>query len=141
MILIPVTEQLQKMGILQNTDASSNTNTQSKAKTKQFDAASLGKLKAKEGTVGFTGYRDSAKGPAKAFGEKAAKSSTPDEMDSDADDEDDSPQRKANGAVKADADEDAKDVVLSAEEIARRAELADGVKKMQVRQDYRCDPI
>lgn len=131
-----LTEQLQKMGILQNADASTTPSTQTKAKSKQFDPASLGKLKAKEGTVGFSGYRDTVKKSTKPFGEKPIKSGSHDEMDSDADDEDDSPRRRGSPAIKVDEDEDVKEVVLSAEETTRRAELADSVKKMQVSASY-----
>lgn len=130
--LIYSTEQLQKMGILSTADTANTSSTQPKAKSKQMDASSLGKLKAKEGTVGFTGYRDSAKKSTKAFGEKSGKSGSHHEMDSDADDEDETAQRGANGLAKVEVEEDGKDVVLSAEEVSRRGELAEGVKKMKV---------
>lgn len=56
---------------------------------------------------------------------------SPDDMDSDRDDDD----TKPNGKSRDDEDVMEADInaKLSSEELAKRAELAEGVKKMQVR--------
>ena len=85
-------------------------------------------MKAK-GTVGFAGYRD----PSGTSTSTKNGMKDPDEMDSDQDDDDD--RKKPNGAHVKDEDamEDEDDAkTLSADEIRKRAELADGVKKIQV---------
>lgn len=118
------------MGILETPAESKDKPTQVKRKSRQLDFSSLSPLKP-EGTVGFAGYRDST-----SASTLKSKNRDPDDMDSDADDEDEGERRfskHSNGKVKEEPeekDEGLKD--LSAEELSKRGELADGVKKIQV---------
>lgn len=118
------------MGILPTPQATEQKPTSSKRKSRQIDFASLGPLEAK-GTVGFAGYRDSSgASPSMKNGVKK----DPDEMDSDADDDEGRPNGGVN--IKDEAEDETAMEALSAEEFARRAELAEGVKKMQVCWNY-----
>jgi len=110
------------MGILAAPEPQEQKASHAKRKSKQFDFGSLAPLQPK-GTVGFTGYRESAK--------KAPKSTKKgmDDMDSDGDDD---LRPLKNGASKNDDGDDDGKTELSAEELKRQTELAEGVKKIQV---------
>lgn len=125
-----VTEQLQKMGVLPTPDPVEQKPSTAKRKSRQLDFSNLGPLKSK-GTVGFAGYRD-ATATSPPLSRKNGNKKDPDEMDSDIDDDDEA---GPNGPTKDDADtvdEDGKMALLSPEELTKRGELAEGVKKMQV---------
>ena len=132
------TEQLQKMGILPTPPPAEVKPTTAKRKSHQVDFASLTPLKPKDGTAGFTGYRDTAAAPVSPFdpvGRNGKKKDT-DDMDSDGDEDYNRP-----GNIKAPSQDDTDDKegeekMLSPEETAKSAELAEGVKKMQVCYDY-----
>ena len=131
-------EQLQKMGILADPKAQPQSAPTSSKKAKQLDASSLKPLKSTQGTVGFTGYRDTNAKPS-SFGN--GKSKDDDEMDSD---EDDFQKRALNGTQKDDKDgeeEDGRETALSAEELSKRGELAEGVKKMQLKRQHSFEKV
>lgn len=116
------------MNILPTPEVAEQKPTTTKRKNRSIDFAALGPLKTK-GTVGFSGYRDPSGGSTAA--KNMAKD--PDDMDSDQDED----ARKPNGRIKHEADtldEDGDMPALSAEELTKRGELAEGVKKMQVRE-------
>lgn len=112
------------MGILPTPQPVEQKQTSSKRKSRQIDFASLGPLKS-NGTVGFAGYREPSGSSAPA---KNGVKKDPDEMDSDADDD----ERQPNDGVKDEPEDENTVETLSAEELTRRGELAEGVKKMQV---------
>lgn len=125
------------MGILPSTQVTSQSPASAKRKSNQLDLSSLKPLKS-QGTVGFAGYRDSNKAS------KVGKSPD-DDIDSDAEDDDETKRlKKSNGVIKKEEDE--KDEVIkkdvSAEDQAKNQELAEGVQKMQVSVHYyrRMDP-
>lgn len=115
-------KQLQKMGIMSGPEGVEKTPQTSKRKASGPDFSKLGPLRA-EGTVGFSGYRDSA------VAKRKDKKKDADAMDSDADDEDES--RVPDG----DDDVEVKDQngrLLSPEDARRQGELAEGVQKIKV---------
>ena len=114
-------KQLRKMGILP-TPESEKTPLPTKRKASGPDFSKLGPLKT-TGTVGFSGYRDTANAK-----KKSTKRDT-DAMDSDADDEDD--ERLPNGTYDADVKQEG-DKHLSPEDARRQGELAEGVQKIKV---------
>ncbi|KAK4547757.1 hypothetical protein LTR36_000715 [Oleoguttula mirabilis] len=123
-------KQLQKMGIMSNPELEKTPQT-SKRKASGPDFSKLGPLKA-EGTVGFSGYRDSASAKRKDQKKNA------DAMDSDADDEDDErlPNRNQDGEVK---DENGR--LLSPEDARRQGELAEGVQKIKLKRQHSAEPL
>lgn len=98
-----------------------------KRRSTQLDFSNLGPLK-KEGTVGFSAFRDSD-GPARR--NKARKKSNGSlvggEMDEDSDDEDDEAAMKMEEVD----DKDLKSM-LSPEDAKRQGELAEGVDRIKV---------
>ncbi|KAI9725276.1 MAG: hypothetical protein M1828_003290 [Chrysothrix sp. TS-e1954] len=132
-------KQLQKMGIIPTSKTADTKSTDSKPKSRQVDFSKLGPLKASTGAA-FSGYRDTK---ASAAFEKVKKGNVkdPDDMDSDADDEDDS-EKQPNGPAKgAEEKQENTDVKLSQEELRRRAELAEGVKKMQLKRQHSAEAM
>lgn len=102
-------------------------------KTKPLDASSLKPLKSNKGTVGFTGYRD-----AKASRSSFDNGKADDDEESDEEGSDVPRKRKSTGPDKNET-EDAngdKTAVLSPEEAAKSGELADSVKKMQLKRQH-----
>lgn len=135
------------MGIL-NTPGQTDAKTAntSKRKSGTLDFGSLAPLKGNKGTIGFAGYRDTGNTPRKGTSSKVK---LEDDMDDDSDDDDDasvsSTKRKAaNGTGDKDDDEIASKTAsiddLSAEEIQRRGELADGVSKMKLKRQHSVEP-
>ena len=129
------------MGIM-NTEGTIQNEASDPSKSRKLDASSLKPLKSNKGTVGFTGYRDAqAKSSTFGNGEKGD-----DDGDSDEEDTDVSRKRKSTGPDKDDADDaddanrDSKPAVLSAEEISKGGELAEGVKKMQLKRQHSFEP-
>lgn len=115
-------KQLQKMGILPTPETQKAPVT-GKRKPSGTDFSKLGPLKS-TGTVGFSGYRDTAHPKRKPLKDKDG-----DAMDSDADDEDD--EQPVNGGDEAEIkDENGK--LLSPEDAQRQGELAEGVQKIKV---------
>jgi len=117
--------QLQKMGIL-NPPKSDKTPPANKRKSVQDALASLGPLK-KEGTVGFSGFRD-VDTKSKSKGKSGAKASGDDMSESDDDDD---------GIVGKMEDVDEVEIkkengLLSPEDVERTGELAEGVRKIKV---------
>ena len=129
------------MGILQDLQMSAAGPEGGKKKMgKQLDASSLKPLKSTQGTVGFTGYRD-----ANAKSAFSKDTSTKGDLDSE-DDEGDPTQdkarnHKANGARHGKAEdepveEDRHTTFLSPEEVSKRGELAESVKKMHLKRQH-----
>jgi hypothetical protein len=119
--------QLQKMGILKPSKLE-QTPTSAKRKSVQDALATLGPLK-KEGTVGFSGFRDRDR-TAKP-GATPGKKTIGDDMESDSDDDDD------DGAVGKMEDVDEVEIkkengLLSPEDAERSGQLAEGVRKIKV---------
>lgn len=115
--------QLQKMGILQ--PKVEKTPVAAKRRSAPMDFSTLGPLK-KEGTVGFTAFRDTEP---RAAGKKSKKTKEEDDMDSDSDDE--------AAPVQKDIDDDEikekSNDLLSPEDAERTGQLAEGVRKIKVR--------
>ena len=133
-------EQLHKMGILGENKPVPESPEAPKKKSKQLDASSLKPLKDTKGTVGFAGYRDAHAKPSRFENSVSASGR---DMDSDADDDDDTPMDKSkpNGTkIKLeDVSDNERDEVpkhLTPEEIAKRGELAEGVKKIQLKRQH-----
>ena len=116
--------QLQKMGILQTPEAE-KTPAASKRKSSGPDFSKLGPLN-KFGTVGFSGYRDTA--AAKRKGKK--KDEDDDAMDSDNDDDDN--ERGMDQGDDTDLKQDDDGNLLSPEDARRQGEIAEGVQKIKV---------
>jgi hypothetical protein len=119
--------QLQKMGILKPSK-SEQTPTSAKRKSVQDALATLGPLK-KEGTVGFSGFRDRDR-TAKPGGTPGKKTIS-DDMESDSDDDDE------DGTVGKMEDVDEVEIkkengLLSPEDAERTGQLAEGVRKIKV---------
>lgn len=118
-----MTGQLRKMGILETDKVPKVVSPEaSRRKSGALDFGSLKPLNAATGTKNFGGYRDAQQSPTKS------KVKADDAMDSDADDEDE---------IKVD-DDDEKDEtgkgLLSPEDALKQGELAEGVRKIKVRQ-------
>lgn len=134
--------QLQKMGILPGpTSPDPKQAPTAKRKSRQIDLTGLQPLKADKGTTGFAGYRDERQ-------RNGHKRRDDDDMDSDGEEGGASSSGKAAGKSKkasidgdtnGDLDDEAPEV-LSVEELRKRAELADGVKKMQLKRQHSFDP-
>lgn len=118
--------QLQKMGILPS-KKEEKTPASAKRRSLHADFSSLGPLK-KEGTVGFSQFRDTEKGP-KTKGKSSKKGE--EDMDSDSDDDD-----AANVGSFAMEDDDVdtrkEPGLLSPEDAERTGQIAEGVRKMKV---------
>lgn len=122
--------QLQKMGILKN-PKTQDTPGSAKRRSLQPDFSNLGPLKP-GGTVGFLNFRDGGDSRPK---DKKNKKGGGDEMDSDDDDDD-------SILGKADDDEDKDgDVNLTADDIRRQGELAEGVRKIRLKRQHSSDDI
>ena len=115
--------QLQKMGILQ--PKVEKTPVAAKRRSAPMDFSTLGPLK-KEGTVGFTAFRDTEP---RSAGKKSKKTKDEDDMDSDSDDE--------AAPIQKDIDDDEfkekSNDLLSPEDAERTGQLAEGVRKIKVR--------
>lgn len=130
------------MGILPNV---SSTDTKqaptTKPKSRQIDLSGLKPLKADKGTTGFAGYRDQKR-------RNGVKRKDDDDMDSDVEEDGPYPTVKTKPKIKrepgeddtnGDLEEEGRDT-LSVEELRRRGELAEGVKKMQLKRQHSFDP-
>ncbi|KAM0719284.1 hypothetical protein Q7P37_005189 [Cladosporium fusiforme] len=125
-------KQLKKMGILETPDAE-KTPASTKRKSSGPDFSNLGPLN-KFGTVGFSGYRDSAGSKKKPKG----KSSNDDAMDSDVEDNDDD-----QGAEQDDETEGKQENgrMLSPEDARRQGEIAEGVQKIKLKRQHSAEPV
>jgi hypothetical protein len=121
--------QLQKMGILK--PKSEQTPTSTKRKSVQDAFATLGPLK-KEGTVGFSGFRD--RDQTGKSGVTPGKKASSDDMESDSDDEDDGIVGKMEEVDEVEVKKE--DGLLSPEDAERTGQLAEGVRKIKV-----CHPL
>ena len=122
--------QLQKMGILNPPKAAEKTPASSKRRSVHTDFTSLGPLK-KEGTVGFTNFRDEPKVRQKTKNKKISD----DDMSEDSD-EDPGIVGKMEDLNDADVPikKEASDL-LSPEDAERTGQVADGIRKMKVGRD------
>ena len=116
--------QLQKMGILQG-PKSEKVVTSAKRRSIAADLPKLGPLK-KEGTAGFSSFRDTDTGRRQSN----KRNNNDDEMDSDSDEE--------TGIIGKmedinDADIKKEDGMLSPEDAERTGQVAEGIRKMKVR--------
>ena len=118
--------QLQKMGILPAPKAE-KTPTAAKRKSVQDTLATLGPLK-KEGTVGFSGFRER---DAKAKSRRKHKKTSEDEMESDSDEEDEGFVGKTEDVDDAEIKKE-ENGLLSPEDAEKTGELAEGVRKIKV---------
>jgi hypothetical protein len=123
--------QLQKMGILNPPKAAEKTPASSKRRSVHTDFTSLGPLK-KEGTVGFTNFRDEPKAKPKTKGKKAID----DDMSEDSDEDEGivgkmEDLNDADVPIKKEAGSD----LLSPEDAERTGQVADGIRKMKVGRD------
>jgi hypothetical protein len=122
--------QLQKMGILNPPKAAEKTTASAKRRSVHADFTSLGPLK-KEGTVGFTNFRDTEPN-AKPKGKKTSEDDMSEDSDDDAgivgkmDDLND-----ADVPITKEADSE----LLSPEDAERTGQVADGIRKMKVGRD------
>lgn len=132
------------MGIIPSSSSKADSEAPAaRRKTGSVDFAKLGPLKSK-GTIGFAGYRDPTSGRAKKSN-GIKKSSDDDAMSDDEEDAsgDESMKRKPSNGVEVSDGDEPKDIEgrdLTAEEIQRRKELAEGVKKMQLKRQHSVDP-
>ncbi|GAD95568.1 conserved hypothetical protein [Paecilomyces variotii No. 5] len=122
--------QLQKMGILKD-PKSQETPGSSKRRSLQPDFSNLGPLKP-GGTVGFLNFRDKDANK----GKRKSKKSSASDMDSDDDDDDDLIVNKAEDEEAKDAD-----VELTAEELRRQGELAEGVRKIKLKRQHSSEVV
>ncbi|KAJ9216197.1 hypothetical protein DTO166G4_2129 [Paecilomyces variotii] len=122
--------QLQKMGILKD-PKSQDTPGSTKRRSLQPDFSNLGPLKP-GGTVGFLNFRDKDANK----GKRKSKKSSASDMDSDDDDDDDLIIHKAEDEEAKDAD-----VELTAEELRRQGELAEGVRKIKLKRQHSSEAV
>ncbi|KAJ9295588.1 hypothetical protein DTO271G3_6044 [Paecilomyces variotii] len=122
--------QLQKMGILKD-PKSQDTPGSTKRRSLQPDFSNLGPLKP-GGTVGFLNFRDKDANK----GTRKSKKSSASDMDSDDDDDDDLIIHKAEDEEAKDAD-----VELTAEELRRQGELAEGVRKIKLKRQHSSEAV
>jgi hypothetical protein len=123
--------QLQKMGILNPPKAAEKTPASSKRRSVHTDFTSLGPLK-KEGTVGFTNFREEPSAKIKTKGKKASDDDMSEDSDEDAGivgkmedlNDADVPIKKEGGSD-----------LLSPEDAERTGQVADGIRKMKVGRD------
>lgn len=123
--------QLQKMGILNPPKTAEKTPASSKRRSVHTDFTSLGPLK-KEGTVGFTNFREEPIAKTKTQGKKASD----DDMSEDSDEDPGivgkmEDLNDADVPIKKEADSD----LLSPEDAERTGQVADGIRKMKVGRD------
>jgi hypothetical protein len=121
--LLTATGQLRKMGILETDKIPTVTSPASRRKSGALNFGSLKPLDAASGTKNFGGYRDASQQSPKS------KVKVEDAMDSDVDDEDE---------IKKEDEEEKEDGgkgLLSPEDAHRQGELAEGVRKIKVRQE------
>ena len=117
--------QLQKMGILQ-APKTEKTPTSAKRKSVPIDFSSLGELK-KEGTVGFSGFREAEKSRSRR---KSLKGKDQDDMDSDSDEDEEGVIGKMDDVD--DVEPKKNKSLLSPEDAERSEKLAGGVRSMKV---------
>lgn len=120
--------QLQKMGMLP--PRSDKTPAAAKRRSVPMDFSALGPLK-KEGTVGFTSFRDRA-------ASQSQKKKSIDDMDSDSDEE-------AEPTLK-DVDDDETTIkkendLLSPEDVERTGQLEEGVRKIKLKRQHSAEPM
>lgn len=130
------------MGIMKDPASPERTTASTaKRKSRQIDLSALNPLKADKGTTGFAGYREQKQ-------RNGVKRKDEDDMDSEVEDDGPLPSAKRSPKVKKEPrdqdtdgalDEESRNV-LSPEELSKRAELAEGVKKMQLKRQHSFDP-
>lgn len=127
-----MTEQLQKAGIIPSTKTSHAPLGAAKRRSGQLDFSHLGPLK-KEGTVGFSTFRD--KGAQDKKGRKKSNGSMADDSDSDDD---------GDGGMldkMMDADDKFDHTKLAPDDAKFSGELADGVDRIHVRFPFQISPV
>lgn len=130
------------MGIMKDPESPDRTTASTaKRKSRTIDLSALKPLKADKGTTGFAGYREQKQ-------RNGTKRRDEDDMDSDVEDDGPVTSAKRSPKVKKEPtdedtngafDDESRDV-LSPEEFSKRAELAEGVKKMQLKRQHSFDP-
>ncbi|KAI9736991.1 MAG: hypothetical protein M1834_000580 [Cirrosporium novae-zelandiae] len=128
--------QLQKMGILPSPKPE-KTAPSSKRKSFQAEFENLAPLKS-TGTVGFSTFRDphAHTRHSGSFGKIKSEGDDDDDMESDDDDSSDQKDTKAD-----EDDEKQEDYHLSPDDARRQRELAEGVKKIQLKRQRSADPM
>ncbi|KAB2580047.1 hypothetical protein BFW01_g2490 [Lasiodiplodia theobromae] len=127
-------KQLRKMGILPTPSAAPKTPAATKRKT-GLDFSALKPLTT-TGTRNFAGYRDPNASPTKKT--RSGKAKDVDDMDSDAEDDDDA--RIGTNDDDIDIKVEGKGM-LSAEDVARQEEMAEGVRKIKLKRAHSADPV
>ncbi|KAK1776767.1 hypothetical protein QBC45DRAFT_206944 [Copromyces sp. CBS 386.78] len=123
--------QLQKMGVLASEKQQATSPTAAKRRSAQLDFSNLGPLK-KQGTVGFSTFRDRDAQPRP---KKSRKNTNGKAMDEDSDDEDDDDD--ISDKMLADDDEDNVDTSkLGPEDVKFTGELADGVNRIKLKRAH-----
>ncbi|EGC40809.1 conserved hypothetical protein [Histoplasma capsulatum var. duboisii H88] len=134
--------QLQKMGIL-DTKSRDGTNKASSTKriSLQTDLASLAALKSSDvtGLVKFRDHNNIDHGPGKSR-KKPRRGSESDMDDSDYDDDDNGPSSILHKAEE-EGDKDVSPSLLSADDIRRQGELAEGVRQIKLKRQHSAEPI
>ena len=127
------------MGILPSPSTTQSTPLTTKRKSNQLDFSNLTPLSSSsKGVKNFAGYRDPAAPSPSARRKLFGKQKETDAMDSDAEDEEDSPKR-----IKQEDDDDAdvKPALLTAEDAARTGELTEGVRKIKLKRQASAEPL
>ncbi|KAL8862047.1 MAG: hypothetical protein Q9178_001502 [Gyalolechia marmorata] len=131
-------KQLQRMGILQSSNAPVKTpEVTAKRKSLQDAFAGLKPLKP-GGTLGFSGFRDPTTEPASKRNAKGNAHNVDSDMDSD-EDEDvgrKTPARNDNGESK-----ELSRTTLSPEDARRQDEVAEGVQKIRLKRQHSAEPL
>ncbi|KAL8670390.1 MAG: hypothetical protein Q9168_005072 [Polycauliona sp. 1 TL-2023] len=130
--------QLQRMGILQSPNAQVKTpETTSKRKSLQDAFAGLKPL-TPGGTVGFTGFRDSAAQSTSKRADKGISKKADSDMESDEDEDAGgrAPARNDDGESK-----ESNHTNLSPEDARRQDEVAEGVQKIRLKRQHSAEPL
>jgi hypothetical protein len=126
--------QLRKMGIL-STPQQDKIPVATKRKSGQLDFSNLTPLNSDKGTKGFAGYRDPTSSSLKRILRGKKKGKDVDVMDSDVDDDDEDEKDKLADVDDIDIKEE-NDKFLSPDEALKQDSLAEGVRKIRVRENF-----
>ena len=127
--------QLRKMGIL-STPQQDKTPVATKRKSGQLDFSNLTPLNSDKGTKGFAGYRDPTSSSLKRMLRGKKKGKDVDAMDSDVDDDDDEDEKDKLADVDDIDTKEENGKFLSPDEALKQDSLAEGVRKIRVREKF-----
>lgn len=126
--------QLRKMGIL-STPQQDKTPVTTKRKSGQLDFSNLTPLNSDKGTKGFAGYRDPTSSSLKRI-LRGKKDKDMDAMDSDVDDDEEEDEKDKLVDVDDSDIKEENGKFLSPDEAFKQDSLAEGVRKIRVRENY-----